>query len=150
MYLPYSSLTHIYDFAQSSNNKNLLTVIQNKAKEFYGNDKSCPTSYEPGPYDFISPCLIEADLMRRILSKKEFKNWEQSFLGNLKKNSSIFVPVIPLKRWTVTFSGKLDTSVLGQNYVWLGGAVTTATAASAKPATRFGTIGGAYGGPLQP
>ena len=42
-------------------------------------------NYEPSGEDFLSPCLMEADLMRRILPRDEFARWLSEFL-----------PVIPI------------------------------------------------------
>ena len=47
-------------------------------------DENCPLSWEPGGYDFLSPCLEEAALMKRILSEADFKSWMASFLPQLK------------------------------------------------------------------
>ena len=45
----------------------LLTV---KARQFYLGDMDCPLAYEPSGEDFLSPCLAEADVMRRVLSSR--------------------------------------------------------------------------------
>ena len=37
------------------------------ARRFYLSDVACPLGYEPSGEDFLSPCLAEADLMRRVL-----------------------------------------------------------------------------------
>jgi hypothetical protein len=42
-------------------------------------------NWEPGGYDFFSPCLEEADLMRRVLPVKEFKKWVDRFLPQLSQ-----------------------------------------------------------------
>ena len=36
---------------------------------------SCPLAYEPSGEDFLSPCLAEADLMRRVLPQAEYATW---------------------------------------------------------------------------
>ena len=73
-------LTFAYDFAMSTNNDSLKKMIEKRAREFYLNDENCPLSWEPSGYDFLSPCLEEADLMRRVLSGEEFKVWFKKFL----------------------------------------------------------------------
>ena len=35
--------------------------------------------WEPGGYDFLSPCLQEADIMRKVLPQKEFAVWLKDF-----------------------------------------------------------------------
>jgi hypothetical protein len=39
-------------------------------------------SYEPSGEDFLSPCLAEADVVRRVLPPKEFASWLKTFLPN--------------------------------------------------------------------
>jgi hypothetical protein len=46
-------------------------------------DANCPISWEPSGFDFLSPCLEEADIMRRVLDKQAFKTWLQTFLPQL-------------------------------------------------------------------
>jgi len=50
---------------------------------FYGGDINCPTSYEPSGQDFLSPCLAEADLMRRIMPPPRFAEWLRMFLPGI-------------------------------------------------------------------
>lgn len=73
-------LTFAYDYAQSTKNNDLIQLIEKRAKEFYSKDSNCPISWEPSGYDFLSPCLEEADLMRRILPEAEFTAWFDAFL----------------------------------------------------------------------
>jgi len=54
-----------------------------KAKQFYLGDKDCPLAYEPSGEDFLSPCLGEADLMRRVLSSQEFARWLGTFMPQI-------------------------------------------------------------------
>lgn len=72
-----------YDYAEAVGNDSLKNAVASRAKEYYLNDQDCPLSWEPSGFDFISPCLEEANLMRRVLSENEFENWAKSFLPNL-------------------------------------------------------------------
>ena len=54
-----------------------------KAGEFYAKDKKCPLAFEPSGTDFLSPCLAEADFMRRVLDPKTFSRWLERFFPNL-------------------------------------------------------------------
>ena len=58
-------------------------LLKRRALEFYGNDKACPIHYEPSGEDFLSPCLAEADVMRRILNSAEFAVWLSKFLPGI-------------------------------------------------------------------
>lgn len=73
-------LTFAWDYAQAVGDKELVKLIEKRAKDFYLTDANCPISWEPSGYDFLSPCLEEADLMRRILPETEFKTWFKAFL----------------------------------------------------------------------
>ena len=48
-------------------------------------DKACPLSWEPSGFDFLSPCLQEADLVRKVLTPAKFKTWFNAFLPQLVK-----------------------------------------------------------------
>ena len=76
-----------HDYAVELGDKALQEMIELRAKEFYLNDEDCPISWEPSGYDFLSPCLEEMDIMRRILSKSEFKDWVHAFLPAIKENN---------------------------------------------------------------
>jgi|WetSurMetagenome_2_1015567.scaffolds.fasta_scaffold15395_2 hypothetical protein len=75
-----------WDYAVSVNDTALQHSIKNSAALFYLNDLNCPTDYEPGGYDFLSPCLEEADLMQRIMPEKEFNLWLKKFMPQLYTN----------------------------------------------------------------
>lgn len=82
-------LAFALDYSRTTQNKPLQGMIEKRARDFYINDQNCPQTWEPGGYDFLSPCLIEADLMARVLAKDEFITWINTFLpglnsGNLK------------------------------------------------------------------
>jgi len=77
-------LTFAYDYAQAVGDTTLTNLIASRAKDFYYNDADCPISWEPSGFDFLSPCLEEADIMRRVLPKEEFKSWLHKFLPQLK------------------------------------------------------------------
>ena len=64
-------------------------LLERKARDFYLADRGCPLAYEPSGEDFLSPCLAEADLMRRILSKSEFAGWLATFLPEIARNGSV-------------------------------------------------------------
>lgn len=76
-------LTFAYDYAETVAHTALKTAIENRAKDFYTQDANCPLHWEPSGYDFLSPCLEELDIMRRILPETEFKNWLASFMPQL-------------------------------------------------------------------
>lgn len=55
-------------------------LIRSRARTFYSADRNCPLAYEPSGEDFLSPCLAEADLMRRVLPPDEYSQWLTRFM----------------------------------------------------------------------
>jgi len=80
-------LSFAYDYAIAVDDKAFAKIIKESALRFYINDKNCPISWEPSGYDFLSPCLQEIDIMRKVLSDSEFDKWSYSFLPELFNNS---------------------------------------------------------------
>lgn len=76
-------LSLAYDYATTMDNESFRTVIKDAAVRFYEDDSECPLNWEPSGFDFLSPCLEEANLMRKIYSENEFKNWFDTFLPEL-------------------------------------------------------------------
>ena len=75
------------DWARTSNEKKLESLLLSRARDFYLHDRACPLAYEPSGEDFLSPCLAEADLMRRVVSGAEFTRWLRAFLPSLPADS---------------------------------------------------------------
>jgi hypothetical protein len=70
----------VLDWARQGGDSAMETLLKQRVDAFYANDKGCPVNYEPGGHDFLSPCLAEADLMRRILPPVRFAAWLKTFL----------------------------------------------------------------------
>ena len=64
-------------------------LIKARARDFYGKDRNCPLAYEPSGEDFLSPCLAEADLMRRVLPPREFATWLTRFMPKMTLTPAI-------------------------------------------------------------
>jgi hypothetical protein len=71
------------DYARATRDTKFTGLLESKTRQFYLADKACPLAYEPSGEDFLSPCLGEADLMRRVLPNPEFANWLRSFLPQI-------------------------------------------------------------------
>lgn len=78
-------LAFAFDYAQSSGNKKLETLIVERSRTYFGRDGAYPAAWEPGGEDFFSAALMEADLMRRVLRPAEFRRWFERFLPQLRK-----------------------------------------------------------------
>ena len=73
----------IWDWAGSAQDESMRTVLREAAARFYQADRNCPLGYEPSGQDFLSPCLAEADFMRRILTPADFAHWLSGFLPGI-------------------------------------------------------------------
>src|SRR6202035_5457631 len=56
------------------------------AQRFYQGDRNCPLNYEPSGQDFLSPCLAEADFMRRVLATAAYRDWLTAFLPGIPQD----------------------------------------------------------------
>jgi len=76
------------DWSNQGGDEGLGTLVRDKSAAFHMKDKNCPIGYEPSGEDFFSPCLMEADLMRRILPPDKFASWLDEFLPNIPRDGS--------------------------------------------------------------
>ncbi|PHR91108.1 MAG: hypothetical protein COA69_13740 [Robiginitomaculum sp.] len=76
------------DWARVSGDTDMEALIVSRSKDYHLADKACPLAYEPSGEDFLSPCLMEADLMRRVLDEREFARWLTGFLPDLPTDGS--------------------------------------------------------------
>jgi Protein of unknown function (DUF2891) len=78
----------ILDSARASSNRDFAALVTDRARDFYLNDNNCPLAYDLSGEDFLSPCLAEADVMRRVLPPTEFARWLSAFLPGIPQNAS--------------------------------------------------------------
>ena len=71
------------DWSRATGEKKLESLLVSRSRDFYARDRACPMAYEPSGEDFLSPCLAEADLMRRVLPQAEFAGWLREFLPSI-------------------------------------------------------------------
>ena len=79
-------LTFALDYARAVGNKNFGSLIEERSQFYFGNDVMVPAEWEPDGADFLSPGLMEADLMRRVLPAAKFETWLKHFLPQLSKS----------------------------------------------------------------
>jgi hypothetical protein len=65
-------LTLAYDYAMVAGDTSFKNAVTKAATDLFLKDTEAPVKWEPNGSDFFSPTLEEADLMRRILPKKNF------------------------------------------------------------------------------
>ncbi len=86
----------ILDWSRIARNDDMEQLLTARIKKYYSKDISCPLAYEPSGQDFLSPCIAEADLMRRVMDKKQYGLWINKFLPTIPTdlNSSWLSPAI--------------------------------------------------------
>src|SRR5262249_54989884 len=65
----------IWDWADVVGDAQMKLLLVDTAERFYRGDRNCPLNYEPSGQDFLSPCLAEADFMRRVLEQDTYGRW---------------------------------------------------------------------------
>ncbi|HEY7740535.1 MAG TPA: DUF2891 domain-containing protein [Steroidobacteraceae bacterium] len=76
----------IRDWAVIAGDAGMQALIDERSRRYYLADEDCPLDYEPSGEDFLSPCLAEADLMRRVLPRAEYGPWLARFLPGIARN----------------------------------------------------------------
>jgi hypothetical protein len=83
------------DYAMVAEREELKDILISRAKDYYMEDKKSTAAWEPDGDDFLSPSLIEADLMSRVLPEEAFNNWFNKFLPGIEwgKPENLLHPV---------------------------------------------------------
>jgi hypothetical protein len=107
------------DYAAAARDHALAAALLDAARRWYGEDADCPAWGEPGGDDFLSPALIEAECMRRLLPEDSFRPWFDRFLPGLAKRrpAALFAPA----RVSDRTDGKiahLDGLNLSRSWCW--------------------------------
>lgn len=82
------------DWARANRDKDFENQLIEKSKYFYLKDQKTPAYLEPDGSDFFSPSLEIADLMRRVLSQKEFVKWLSNFYDKRSLDNVEKIPVV--------------------------------------------------------
>ena len=78
----------MWDWARIAGDAEMKALLVDAAERFYRGDRGCPLNYEPSGHDFLSPCLAEADFMRRVLEPEAFAKWLGEFLPQIPKDGA--------------------------------------------------------------
>jgi hypothetical protein len=78
------SMGLMLDYARITGHADFGGLVEARVRDYYLKDKNCPLAYEPSGEDFLSPCLTEADAVRRILPPDEFTSWFHTFLPRVE------------------------------------------------------------------
>ncbi len=81
------------EYADMTGNAVFRQLLTTKAMIWYGQDAACQ-AWEPSGDDFLSPALIEAEAMRRLLPRETFEIWFVRFLPDLaaRQPVTLFTP----------------------------------------------------------
>ena len=144
------------DYAVEVQDDALLGLLWEKAVDWFGRDRDCQ-AWEPGGDEFLSPALMEAECMRRLLPAPQWLAWFDAFLPRLKQEQpeTLFRPAVVSDR----SDGKiahLDGLNLSRAWCWrsLAGALPEdddrrslmEAAAEAHVAASLDTVAGHYMG----
>ncbi|MGH9364533.1 MAG: DUF2891 domain-containing protein, partial [Thermoanaerobaculia bacterium] len=86
------ALAEAIDYARATGKRDFEKTLASRSHFYFGSDTACPLGYEPSGEDFFSPCLEEADLMRRVLPPAAYGKWLKKFLPGLSP------PKLPTKK----------------------------------------------------
>jgi DUF2891 family protein len=90
------ALAFALDYARDCDAGALRDAAEAKARAWYLDDVDAPAAWEPSGADFLSPALIEAALMRRVLDRAAFGDWLARFLPGIERRepATLFVPAV--------------------------------------------------------
>ena len=80
------------DYAEP-NDPDLFALMRDKAFAWYGGDRNAQ-AWEPSQDDFLSPTLMQAECMRRLLAPAAFRAWFADFLPRAAEGepAALFAP----------------------------------------------------------
>jgi hypothetical protein len=87
------AVTLALEYAEALSDAELRTALAGKAIDWYAADTECQ-AWEPGGDDFLSPALMEATCVQRVLKPVDFLTWLDRFLPRLamREPLTLFVP----------------------------------------------------------
>ena len=87
-------LSFAHDYATTVGDAKLRALVEERARAYFGADEDYPGRWEPSGADFLSAALAEADLMRRVLPRDEFRAWFARFLPGAARAqpAALFAP----------------------------------------------------------
>jgi hypothetical protein len=106
----------LHDAAVVHRDTELLGTIEATATSWYADDAGYPAWLEPSASDFLSPVLVEADLLRRLLPEDAFP---ERFHALLPDAGPLLEPAVVADR-TDPHTVHLDGLNLSRAWCWLG------------------------------
>ncbi|HEU5198011.1 MAG TPA: DUF2891 domain-containing protein [Ktedonobacterales bacterium] len=89
------SLPYARERAQAGDGA-LLEAMISAARRWYAADADYPGDWEPSGQDFLSPALVEAELMAQVLPAEHFARWLEAFLPGIAEGrpEALFTPAV--------------------------------------------------------
>ena len=87
------ALTCVLDYARTTDRDNLAVATEETARRLFADDTDYPLAYEPLGWDFLSPALVEAALLSRVLDPGAFVDWFEAFLPDVVATHDLPDPV---------------------------------------------------------
>jgi len=89
------ALTLALEYARSHRDDELAALIRARAFSWFRADAGCQ-AWEPSGDDFLSPALMEAECMRRVMDPEEFVGWFTRFLPEVAAQMprTLFTPAV--------------------------------------------------------
>lgn len=114
------ALTLATDYAETVGDVALARLVRQKAADWYAYDRDCQ-AWEPSGDEFLSPALIEAECMRRIVHPDVFAVWFALFLPRVAQGepATLFTPAVVSDR-TDGKIAHLDGVNLSRAWCWRG------------------------------
>lgn len=81
----------VLDWARVAGDVEMVSLVEQRLVTWYENDVACPVRYEPGGQDFLSACLGEADVMRRVKPPEAFAAWLSRFLPGIEAGGAAWL-----------------------------------------------------------
>ena len=87
------ALALAHDYAETCRDTDFAALLTTTARRWYADDADCQ-AWEPSGDDFLSPALMEAECLRRLLPEAEFIPWLARFLPRLSQGEprTLFQP----------------------------------------------------------
>ena len=76
-------LRELVENSHVAGDRDMVELLDTRIADYYAEDRECPLGYEPSGHDFLSPCLGEADLMRRVRRTAGFADWLRELLPGI-------------------------------------------------------------------
>lgn len=108
------------DYAGQTNDTSLAAILKERAHHWYARDRGCQ-AWEPSQDEFLSPALMEAEAMRRVLGDAAFRPWFAAFLPEIaqRQPATLFKPATVSDR-TDGKIAHLDGLNLSRAWCWRG------------------------------